>query len=561
VGMSPSGMTTLGLQDSDTSRKIEAGHSSGTGTAISGPSIDRAADPQSPTFSRNESSAFSSEAKSAGRAAGLQSQAFARNGTSAFSSEAESAESLESIANTFDLLKAAKHGGRVMRLRISGTCVIVGCTLFVVGMWLYLSHEFPWWSGQLGDSLWHWGLTALALAVLPTDRKLVYFAMSVWVLALMLVGLGLLTWEEDNSVAVFKKLCEPFDDDSTAWLIGLFACKTALAIICFGAAFALARAALVLYPRDLLASFWNILFWYMAMMACGALLKCGMALALEPPRPPNSTDPRAWLSSLCWVPNEVVMTLVLSIPSFRRRMQAMLASRGESVRTAAAISSLLSSGDAQKGLVKACGLFRAVSCDQLREGMLASNGPDPALFSLSQAASLGAVDAFLSHSWHDDPPAKWAALQVWREQFKAEHGGREPLLWLDKVCLDQTNIEESLQCLPVFLSGCNQLLVLAGKTYLTRLWCIVEVFVFLAIEGKSENLTIRSLVDASDGHGSLRELVEQFDSSKVTCARPEDKDRLLGFVEAGFGDLTTFSQEVQRELMKACWTEHWESAV
>eukprot|EP00445_Apocalathium_hangoei_P069983 CAMPEP_0204125722 /NCGR_PEP_ID=MMETSP0361-20130328/10597_1 /ASSEMBLY_ACC=CAM_ASM_000343 /TAXON_ID=268821 /ORGANISM="Scrippsiella Hangoei, Strain SHTV-5" /LENGTH=352 /DNA_ID=CAMNT_0051077493 /DNA_START=97 /DNA_END=1151 /DNA_ORIENTATION=+ len=352
-------MTTLALQDSDTSRELEASQSSGTGTAILGPSSDREADPQSPAASRNETSPFSSEAESAGRAAGLQSQEFARNGTTAFSSEEESAENLASTANTFDLLKSAKYGARVMRLRISGTCAIVGCMLSVVGMWLYLSHDFPWWSDQLGDSLWHWGLTALALAVLPSDRKLVYVVVSVWIVPLVLLGLGCLIWEVDNSLAVVRKLRDPFDDESTAWLIVLFGCKTGLAIFCFGAAFALARGVLVLYPRHLMASFWNILFWYMAMMACGDLLKCGLAFALAPPPPPNSTQPPAWLASFAWAPNEIVMALVLSIPSLRDRMQAMLASRGESVRTAAAISSLLSSDDAQKVLQKACGLFRA----------------------------------------------------------------------------------------------------------------------------------------------------------------------------------------------------------
>ena len=40
----------------------------------------------------------------------------------------------------------------------------------------------------------------------------------------------------------------------------------------------------------------------------------------------------------------------------------------------------------------------------------------------------------------------------------------------DKACIDQTNIEDSLKCLPVFLSSCEQLVVLAGPQYATRLW-------------------------------------------------------------------------------------------
>ena len=35
-----------------------------------------------------------------------------------------------------------------------------------------------------------------------------------------------------------------------------------------------------------------------------------------------------------------------------------------------------------------------------------------------------------------------------------------------------------LPSLPVYLAGCNTLLVLLGPTYLSRLWCVVELFTF-----------------------------------------------------------------------------------
>ena len=35
--------------------------------------------------------------------------------------------------------------------------------------------------------------------------------------------------------------------------------------------------------------------------------------------------------------------------------------------------------------------------------------------------------------------------------------------------IDQTNIDASLLCLPVFLASCQRLLVLAGTTYTTRM--------------------------------------------------------------------------------------------
>lgn len=60
------------------------------------------------------------------------------------------------------------------------------------------------------------------------------------------------------------------------------------------------------------------------------------------------------------------------------------------------------------------------------------------------------MDAFVSHSWQDDGRAKFEALRAWAARFAAEHG-REPLLWLDKACIDQQNIGASLAGIPVYV--------------------------------------------------------------------------------------------------------------
>jgi len=52
----------------------------------------------------------------------------------------------------------------------------------------------------------------------------------------------------------------------------------------------------------------------------------------------------------------------------------------------------------------------------------------------------------------------------------------------DKACIDQNNIQQSLACLPVFLAGCQMLLVVAGPTYCSRLWCVMELFAFARSE-------------------------------------------------------------------------------
>merc|ERR1712113_1070198 len=90
------------------------------------------------------------------------------------------------------------------------------------------------------------------------------------------------------------------------------------------------------------------------------------------------------------------------------------------------------------------------------------------IFERTQHCSLGSCDAFLSHSWHDNTLAKWYALQQWRAEFLSRHG-REPRIWFDKACINQTDIEADLCGLPIFLGGSNELLVLCGPSYLSRL--------------------------------------------------------------------------------------------
>lgn len=78
--------------------------------------------------------------------------------------------------------------------------------------------------------------------------------------------------------------------------------------------------------------------------------------------------------------------------------------------------------------------------------------------------------AFVLHSWSDDPAAKWAVLQRWRAAFVRVHG-KEPELWIDRICIDPAQIGEQLPCLQVYLVSCHTLLALEGPTYLNRLWC------------------------------------------------------------------------------------------
>lgn len=129
-------------------------------------------------------------------------------------------------------------------------------------------------------------------------------------------------------------------------------------------------------------------------------------------------------------------------------------------------------------------------------------------------------------------------------------------VWLDKCCIDQNDIEANLMCLPVFLAGCNRLLVLSGETYLQRLWCVMELMIFLemgdGVGRPGGRITLRSLWgDTDTADAQLREAYDAFDIRDTTCFLPEDKEQLLGIVEEAFASFDQFNGAVRSMLRTA----------
>ena len=117
------------------------------------------------------------------------------------------------------------------------------------------------------------------------------------------------------------------------------------------------------------------------------------------------------------------------------------------------------------------------------------------------------------------------------------------VLWFDKACLDQQRIEESLAMLPIFLASCRTFLVLAGPTYVERLWCIVEVFTYLRMGGSPEQMIVVPLAgDAPTLNFST------FDAENAKCFSPEDKRKLLQAITQAFGTCAPFNAIVRNTL-------------
>jgi len=203
---------------------------------------------------------------------------------------------------------------------------------------------------------------------------------------------------------------------------------------------------------------------------------------------------------------------------------------------------LLGRANPERALAAAEALFRCLPASRLTAEDLADSGAtgsrraSPASMSAVTAfdlaaktipARLGEVTAFLSHSWKDEeeiPGAKYTAIAQWAHCQRRETG-HEPTLWLDKACIDQTNIDQALTCLPIFLAGCQRLLVVAGPTFCRRLWCLLEIFTFLRMGGSVERIEVLLIADPrkdpAQAQAELTATFQTFDAAKAECFLPK----------------------------------------
>jgi hypothetical protein len=225
--------------------------------------------------------------------------------------------------------------------------------------------------------------------------------------------------------------------------------------------------------------------------------------------------------------------------------------------------------------------FRSISWDILtrRPEIIVGGSPiegfgpvESNLYSLSQPCQLGNCDAFYSHSWSDSGEMKWKALTAWCRHFERSHG-RTPRIWLDKVCVDQFNVDVDLRSLPVFLAGCNTLFATSGPTYSSRLWCLMELLVYktmLIADPIRSPPHVWILGEDDEDCERQREEWRSFDVRDANCFHPEDKERFLCvlarypggaesfnlFIRNLANDFGTFVLEPSEDAESYCFTEN-----
>merc|ERR1719436_273318 len=92
------------------------------------------------------------------------------------------------------------------------------------------------------------------------------------------------------------------------------------------------------------------------------------------------------------------------------------------------------------------------------------------------------------------------------------------------------------------------MVVFCGPTYLTRLWCIVELFTFVHMGGKIENITFEPVL--REGHEeedllAISRAFDRFDASACSCFVAADKKRMMDIICAAYGGIEAFNEEVR----------------
>jgi hypothetical protein len=446
------------------------------------------------------------------------------------------------------MLEKSKKEGEKRRKRITRTCVVTGIFGACLGV---LVHRLPFIMypelglRALGEPPVFIGLgmifvsaSILLLGVLPTDLMAIKVANRILCgfvfLFSLLATVIIYAWIKDGSYWRMRR---------AYWLSAI----NVYTVICLAR---IIRAS-YLTQRERLDRLWRVLSQWLLGLGIGFAV--GPRLSFSPEERTMATK-SGWGMSINVYLFAAIITIngaVCFAPNFRVRAQAFLSRQGETRSLAAAVAAAIGNHSVEETQQKAAKLLRYVTLDKISKEELAENKPNPLLYERSVLGRFGDVDAFISHSWTDPSDDKWEGLQGWRARFKARHG-REPRVWFDKCCINQRDIDDSLMCLPVHLAACKQILMLVGPSYLTRLWCIMEIFVFFAAVDdptRLECIALRESTEATSPKAKAEEDVKEsfrtFCVNKCMCHGAATRDKLLSIIEAGCGTLEGFDTLIQ----------------
>lgn len=155
------------------------------------------------------------------------------------------------------------------------------------------------------------------------------------------------------------------------------------------------------------------------------------------------------------------------------------------------------------------------------------------------------VDYFISHAWADSAENKCYAVKNFIGTFSTV--SRKPSFWLDKVCIDQSDTTKGIESLPINIGACKKILILMGKEYMTKLWCIWELFMLFTFCNRELGLERLQIVCIDEGIDFAKE-IENFSIDNAHAFDPNEEYRLRyimlkvvgeGKIKEIFNDLLT----------------------
>jgi hypothetical protein len=443
-----------------------------------------------------------------------------------------------------EMLTKSKKEGKKRQMRITGTCFLVGFLGILLG--IVVQNQKPSTAeGQgnlqrlVGGMLVYLSSSVLLLGVLPSDVKAIRVAN----------GLVLFLCATQSILALFGAAAMVLIGMQRGWTFPRIMRAVLLCAVTANFITQMVRltAATYLPPRARLDKVWRVFGQWQLITA----LICGiLALFFVDDVPQGDELSNRLLGFAVYA---TVNGGICVWPNFRVRAQAFLSNRGETGSLAAAVATAIGGNSVEETQKKAGKLLRYVTLDKISKEELAENKPNQLLFERSLLGTFGEIDAFISHSWSDPSESKWEGLQSWRNSFKRQYG-REPRVWFDKCCIDQLHIDDSLLCLPVHLAACQKVLMLVGPSYLTRLWCVMEIFVLIAAVNDVTRLECIALSESREKSPSAsqaqaeEDVLSSFRAFSVgtsTCYDSATRDKLLCIIEAGCGTLDAFNALVR----------------
>lgn len=357
--------------------------------------------------------------------------------------ESEAAKNILS-STCASLTELHARAGR-QRRRVACFLVGFGATLFGAGMLLGFLRSMGFIDGSVGPAGFHFsyalpGAFAMLLAVHPVDTKLIRYTELILLLycssgafvilvMLLLAGLGH-DFDADRTCAPTREPgCVAF---ILHWSgVGVCAVCGSVALLHVEL-----RGRHYLTPRALLNRSWLILRY----TDVGFGIATWMYLVVRAVTEHGYAGSLPFWGEVAHGASDVICPL-LTVRSMRRRITKVLhhLTGDRDDDRAAAIAAMVGGVGVERAAELAEKTFRAIAHEKMQSidflnSDLASSNDD--LRARTRECKLGYADAFMSHSWRDDAAAKWQTLCTWADAFGEAHGGRSPLLWFDRACLE-----------------------------------------------------------------------------------------------------------------------------